>query len=83
MLQCNRRRFMISIFSALAARFARWRAHQRAFAELSAMDDRALADIGLSRSDIAPVSAAYRPALPRTPRTDIPAPANTVISRAA
>lgn len=74
---------MISIFSALAARFGRWRADQRAFAELSAMDDRALADIGLSRSDIRPMITEYRPALPRTARTDIPAPANTEISRAA
>jgi uncharacterized protein YjiS (DUF1127 family) len=83
MLRCNRRRFMISIFSSLVGRFARWRALQQAFAELYAMDDRALADIGLSRGDISAVAAGNPPALPRRPRTDIPAPANTENSRAA
>jgi|GEM_PF-1202408 uncharacterized protein YjiS (DUF1127 family) len=32
--------------------FAEWRRRQRAYAELSALDDRALADIGLRRSEI-------------------------------
>ena len=36
----------------LVGRFENWRARERAFRELSALDDRALADIGLSRSDI-------------------------------
>ena len=36
----------------LAARYADWRSRQRAFAELSALDDRDLADIGISRSEI-------------------------------
>lgn len=37
---------------ALAARYGAWRQRQRAFAELSALDDRALADIGISRAEI-------------------------------
>ncbi len=37
---------------ALALRYAEWREHRRAFAELSALDDRSLADIGISRSEI-------------------------------
>jgi uncharacterized protein YjiS (DUF1127 family) len=36
----------------LAARYADWRSRQRAYAELSALDDRDLADIGISRSEI-------------------------------
>jgi len=39
-------------FSGLARRFADWRAQHRAYAELSALDDHALADLGLRRSDI-------------------------------
>jgi uncharacterized protein YjiS (DUF1127 family) len=44
---------LISRFAdGLVGRFENWRARERAFRELSALDDRALADIGLSRSDI-------------------------------
>jgi uncharacterized protein YjiS (DUF1127 family) len=44
---------MLSRFAdGLIGRFENWRARERAFRELSALDDRALADIGLSRSDI-------------------------------
>ena len=43
---------MSSLFNKLALRFADWRSRQRALAELNALDDRSLADIGLSRSEI-------------------------------
>jgi uncharacterized protein YjiS (DUF1127 family) len=39
-------------FAALAARFSAWRERERAYAELSALDDHTLADLGLHRSDI-------------------------------
>lgn len=39
-------------FVDLAARFNAWRERERAFAELSALDDRTLADLGLRRADI-------------------------------
>jgi uncharacterized protein YjiS (DUF1127 family) len=32
--------------------FAGWRSRQQAYAELSQLDDRSLADIGITRSDI-------------------------------
>jgi uncharacterized protein YjiS (DUF1127 family) len=38
--------------SALGERFTAWRERERAFAELSALDDRTLADLGLRRGDI-------------------------------
>jgi uncharacterized protein YjiS (DUF1127 family) len=37
---------------ALGEQYAEWRRRQQAFAELAALDDRSLADIGISRSDI-------------------------------
>jgi uncharacterized protein YjiS (DUF1127 family) len=37
---------------SLAGRYAAWRERERAFAELSALDDRTLADLGLRRGDI-------------------------------
>jgi uncharacterized protein YjiS (DUF1127 family) len=43
---------MSRLIHAIAARFADWRSRQRALAELHALDDRSLADIGLTRAEI-------------------------------
>jgi len=47
---------MTKLFSSaarsLASRFTDWRRRERAYAELAALDDRALADIGISRAEI-------------------------------
>jgi len=44
---------MLSKFAdGLIGRFENWRARERAFRELSSLDDRSLADIGLARADI-------------------------------
>ena len=43
----------VDFILACAHRFATWRRQQRDIAKLEAMSDRMLADIGLSRSDIA------------------------------
>ncbi len=47
---------MLTLFSSalhyLKIAYVDWRRRQTAFDELSALDDRSLADIGISRSDI-------------------------------
>lgn len=44
--------FFISLFAAARNAFAEWRRRQRAYAELMALDDHSLADIGIRRSEI-------------------------------
>jgi uncharacterized protein YjiS (DUF1127 family) len=39
-------------FRTLAGHYAEWRERQRAYAELAQLDERSLADIGISRADI-------------------------------
>jgi len=39
-------------WNAITARFAKWRREQQAYAELAALDDRSLADIGITRGEI-------------------------------
>jgi len=43
---------MITAWRGLKAQYAEWRQRQKAFAELASLDDRSLADIGISRSEI-------------------------------
>jgi uncharacterized protein YjiS (DUF1127 family) len=43
---------LATLFTALAQRFIAWRERERAFAELNALDDHTLADLGLRRADI-------------------------------
>jgi uncharacterized protein YjiS (DUF1127 family) len=57
----------------LAASMAERRNLRRAYAELSALDDRSLADIGISRSEIAYVlTHSSRQRGPATPAAPIP-----------
>lgn len=65
---------MSSFFRNLSARFADWRSRQRAFTELSSLDDRSLADIGITRSEIAYVLS--RPGFDRQPAARPAANAN-------
>ena len=44
--------FIGNLGHELAASLAGWRRRQRAYAELYALDDRSLADIGITRSEI-------------------------------
>ena len=41
-----------NVLHGLSASVAGWRQRQRAYAELAALDDRSLADIGITRSEI-------------------------------
>lgn len=44
--------FLFRLMRALSSRIADWRARRRTYAELNALDDISLADIGLTRADI-------------------------------
>ena len=65
----------------LIGRFENWRARERAFRELSSLDDRSLADIGIARSDI-PFVLDQRPAQRGLSRIE-PTPANSNVRHAA
>jgi uncharacterized protein YjiS (DUF1127 family) len=76
---------LTSLFHQIGGRFQAWRERQRAVAELSSLDDRALADIGLRRGDIPYIlldnEADYVPVGRFVPST--PVNANTHGQRAA
>jgi uncharacterized protein YjiS (DUF1127 family) len=65
----------------LIGRFENWRARERAYRELSSLDDRSLADIGLARSDI-PFVLSRKPAQDGLGRIE-PVIANSNVRRAA
>lgn len=44
--------FIARVADDLVGRFENWRARERAYRELAALDDHSLADIGLTRGDI-------------------------------
>ena len=44
---------VVNLLVSAARRFSDWRHRQQAYAELMALDDHSLADIGLHRSEIA------------------------------
>lgn len=51
--------FIVSLFAAARQAVAEWRRRQQAYAELMALDDRSLADIGLRRSEIPAIVEGY------------------------
>ena len=67
--------------NGLIGRFENWRARERAFRELSSLDDRSLADIGLARSD-SPFVLSRKPAQNGLGRIE-PTIANSNVRRAA
>lgn len=69
---------MLKIFGNLLHGWTDWRHRRRAYAELVGLDDRALADIGIFRSEIP-----YVLSHAATARPEIGAAANSNVSRAA
>jgi uncharacterized protein YjiS (DUF1127 family) len=62
---------------AVVAAYRAWRARERAAEELYALDDRALADLGLSRAEITFILAYGAPERgPHAPEAGLPLPAN-------
>jgi uncharacterized protein YjiS (DUF1127 family) len=63
--------FIGTLGHELATALAGWRRRQRAYAELYALDDRSLADIGITRSEIPYVlsraAATHNPVSAETP----------------
>jgi uncharacterized protein YjiS (DUF1127 family) len=74
---------MLSIVPSLVAKLRGWQERQRVLNELYAMDDRALADIGLARGDIPYVVKGTAPAAPGVLPRELPVPANSTAPRAA
>jgi uncharacterized protein YjiS (DUF1127 family) len=58
---------VINLLVSGARRFSAWRHRQQAYAELMALDDHSLADIGLRRSQIAALVEGYRLPNPSSP----------------
>ena len=52
--------FIVSLFAAAKNALAVWRRQQQAYAELMALDDRSLADIGIHRSQIPGIVEGFR-----------------------
>jgi uncharacterized protein YjiS (DUF1127 family) len=51
---------VVNLFMSAGRRVADWRRRQQAYAELMALDDHSLADIGLHRSQIAGLVEGHR-----------------------
>ena len=64
---------LINLFVAARNGWSGWRARQRAYGELMALDDRSLSDIGIRRSDIPAIvegfhgKARHQPVVARDP----------------
>jgi uncharacterized protein YjiS (DUF1127 family) len=64
--------FLINLLAAAKNALADWRRRQLAYAELSALDDRSLADIGIHRSDIPAIVEGYHGAPRPSADADFP-----------
>jgi uncharacterized protein YjiS (DUF1127 family) len=66
---------VLNLLNSAREAFADWRRRERAYAELMALDDHSLADIGISRSDIRAITegsyaSAQSAAFPSSPRRE-------------
>lgn len=71
-------RFVSKLVSPIVAKAKAWRIQSRTRDELEALDDRTLADIGLSRNDIPRVAAGMWAPEARAARTSYAAPASAI-----
>jgi uncharacterized protein YjiS (DUF1127 family) len=59
---------VLNLLNSVRQAFADWRQRERAYAELMALDDHTLADIGIRRSDIRAIcEGSHEPAPSATP----------------
>ena len=64
--------FVLNLLIAARSAFSEWRRRERAYAELTALDDHSLADIGLHRSQIIGLCEAGRSPQPAPPPIPFP-----------
>jgi uncharacterized protein YjiS (DUF1127 family) len=65
---------IVNLLVSAGRRFSGWRHRQQAYAELMALDDHSLADIGLHRSQIASLVEGYRVPNPASSPVPFPKP---------
>jgi len=65
---------VVHLFIAAGRRFSDWHRRQQAYAELMALDDHSLADIGFHRSQIASLVEGYRNPDPSSAPVPFPTP---------
>jgi uncharacterized protein YjiS (DUF1127 family) len=65
---------VVNLFIAAGRRFSDWHRRQQAYAELMALDDHSLADIGLHRSQIASLVEGHRRPDPSSAPVPFPKP---------
>ena len=69
---------VVNLLISAERRFSGWRHRRQAYAELMALDDHSLADIGLHRSQIAGLVDGYRVPNPSSPPVRFPKPEKLV-----
>jgi uncharacterized protein YjiS (DUF1127 family) len=74
---------LVNLLISAGRRFSEWRHRQQAYAELMALDDHSLADIGLHRSQIAGLVEGYRMPNPASPPVPFPKRENLARPREA
>jgi uncharacterized protein YjiS (DUF1127 family) len=74
---------VVNLFVSAGRRFSEWRHRQQAYAELMALDDHSLADIGLHRSQIASLVEGYPVSSPSSATVPFPKPEKLARPKAA
>jgi|SRR5580704_12488158 uncharacterized protein YjiS (DUF1127 family) len=64
--------FLVNLIAAAKSALSDWRRRQQAYIELSSLDDRSLADIGIRRSEIPSIVEGYHDADRASETSDFP-----------